>query len=71
LLDMIDRMLQFNPNNRITVNEALANSYFDDIREPEKEINADIPADFEFEYIENITAHQLRSLFVEEIMKYQ
>lgn len=71
ILDMIDRMLQFNPNNRLTVNEALGNAYFDEIREPEKETNADIPADFEFEYIENITAQQLRSLFVEEIMKYQ
>ena len=30
-------MLEFNPNNRITAEEAILDSYFDDIRLPEQE----------------------------------
>lgn len=47
------------------------NPYFDEVRDPRKEIEAAVPADFEFEYIENITAQQLRYYFVQEILTYE
>ena len=34
-IELLKKMLTFNPNKRITAEEALADSYFDDIRLPE------------------------------------
>lgn len=64
-------MLVFHPAKRIEVDEALNSPYFADIRDHNKEISANVPADFEFEYIEDITADQLRQYFVSEIRRYQ
>lgn len=36
-LELIKKMLEFNPNKRITAAEALKDAYFDDIRLPEQE----------------------------------
>ena len=36
-IELLYRMLDFNPNKRITAEEALADPYFDDIRLPEQE----------------------------------
>ena len=70
LIELMEQMIVFNPNKRMSCEEALRHPYFDEVREPSKEALAQVPADFEFERIENITAHQLREYFVEEIMKY-
>lgn len=37
-LDLLDRMLTFNPNNRITVDEALAHPYFSQYYDPADEV---------------------------------
>jgi hypothetical protein len=63
-------MLQFDPRRRIAVEQVLLNSYFDEVRNISTETEAEIPADFEFEDIEEITADQLRHYFIEEILKY-
>ena len=34
-IELLYRMLEFNPNKRISAAEALLNSYFDEIRLPE------------------------------------
>lgn len=70
VIQLMERMLLFDPRKRISVTEALASPYFDDIRDPSKELDAEVPADFEFEHIEDITAQQLRHYFIEEILKY-
>ncbi|CAG9331755.1 unnamed protein product [Blepharisma stoltei] len=70
LIDLMEQMILFNPRRRISCIEALRNPYFDDIRDQNKEIDAEVPADFEFEHIENITAQQLREFFIQEIMRY-
>jgi serine/threonine protein kinase len=33
-IDLLYRMLEFNPDKRISASEALSNDYFDDIRLP-------------------------------------
>lgn len=37
-LDLLDKMLTFNPNKRITVEEALAHSYLTQYYDPEDEV---------------------------------
>lgn len=39
-LDLLERMLTFNPNNRITVDEALAHPYFSQYYDPADEVCA-------------------------------
>ncbi len=50
-LDLLDKMLVFNPNKRITVDEALAHPYFKDLRNPQTETVCPKPFDFSFENI--------------------
>ena len=45
----MEKMLQFNPKNRITSEEALRDSYFDDIREADLEKGAEVPAELLFD----------------------
>lgn len=70
LIHLINSMLQFDPRRRITVDQVLESSYFDEVRDISTETEAEIPADFEFEDIEEMTADQLRHYFIEEILKY-
>lgn len=70
LIDLMENMILFNPRNRISCVEALHHPYFEVIKDSSKEIDAEVPADFEFEHIENITSHQLRDYFIQEIMRY-
>ena len=37
-LDLLDRMLTFNPNNRITVEQALAHPYLEQYYDPDDEV---------------------------------
>ena len=48
-LDLLDKMLTFNPNKRITVEEALAHPYLEQYYEPADEPVAQEP----FRYFEN------------------
>jgi len=70
LIEIMERMLVFDSRRRITLEEALSNPYFSDIRDLERERNAEVPADFEFEHVEAISLEQLRHYFVQEILKY-
>lgn len=38
-LDLLDKMLTFNPNNRITVEEALAHPYLEQYYDPADEVS--------------------------------
>lgn len=70
-LDLLEKILRFNPSNRITVNEALEHSYFKEVRDPNKEIEAEFNLEFEFEKDENLNMEKLRSLFVQVINSYK
>ena len=62
------KMLEFNPNKRITAAEAVMNDYFDDIRLPEQE-NVDPPKlTIEVDEFEDLTVDDLK-LQVYETLK--
>ena len=48
-LDLMDRMLTFNPNKRISVEEALAHPYLKSLHNPKSEAKCSRIFDFEFE----------------------
>ena len=70
LVEQIEHMVVFDPRKRISFEEALRIPFYEDVRDLTKERNAEVPADFEFEHVENITLEQLRQYFVQEIGKY-
>lgn len=70
-LDLLDKMLKFNPNKRITVNQALNHQFFADIKDPKKEVEADFNLEFEFEKDDNLTMKKLRTLFIQVINSYK
>ncbi len=50
-LDLMEKMLKFNPRKRITVDEALAHPYFTALHNPETEPACPEPFDFSFEQV--------------------
>ena len=70
-LDLLEKMLHFNPKKRITVNQSLDHSFFEEVRSTVKEIEADFNLEFEFEKDENLNMEKLRILFVQVINSYK
>ena len=70
-LDLLDKMLKFNPHKRITVNQSLEHPFFTEVRDPSKEVEADFNLEFEFEKDENLTMEKLRTLFIQVINSYK
>ena len=54
---MLSRMLHFNPNKRITVEEALAHPFLADRRDPSKEYVARTPMSAALESVGESTEH--------------
>jgi mitogen-activated protein kinase 1/3 len=69
-VDLMERMLQFNPKKRITVNEALAHPYFEKLHDPETEPECKQPFDFQFEQVK-MTKPILQSYMLEEIYHFR
>jgi len=70
-LDLLDKMLQFHPKKRITVEAALLHPYFDSVRGQYAEQDPVIPQgpgglDFSFEGDSSLTAAHYKRLIVEE-----
>ena len=65
-IDLLQRILIFNPYFRITIDEALAHPFFRKVRKTDKEVNSDKEVQIDFEK-ENLDKKKLRSLFMEEI----
>jgi mitogen-activated protein kinase 1/3 len=70
LISLMESMIIFNSNKRIDCEMALSHPYFDSIRDVNKEKKAEVPADFEFEHIPDITIARMREFFITEILKY-
>lgn len=71
-LDLLERMLAFNPAKRITVEEALKHPYLEPYHDPEDEpIAPPIPQGFfDFdEHKDQLSKEQLKELIYEEIMR--
>ena len=69
-IDLLGRMLVFNPYFRVSVNEALEHPFFKKVKKSEKEIMAAKEIQIEFEK-ENLDKKKLRSLFLEEIQYFK
>ena len=70
-LDLLQKMLIFDPHKRITVNECLEHPFFKSIRDPNKEEEASFNLEFEFENDNNLTVKKLRNLFMTVIKSYK
>ena len=70
-LDLLQKMLIFDPNKRITVKECLEHPFFKSVRDPSKEEEATFNLEFEFEDDNNLTIEKLRNLFITVIKSYK
>jgi serine/threonine protein kinase len=70
LVRLMEGMLQFDPSRRLSVKEALSNSYFDTIRDLDKEKDADFNLRHDFEENEDLTCEELRPYFLREILEF-
>jgi mitogen-activated protein kinase 1/3 len=66
-IDLLMKMLSFNPYFRITVNEALTHPYISKIRIKEKEVISEKKIKLDFEKAAELTEQTLRDLFLEEV----
>merc|ERR1712183_6597 len=64
-LDLLERMLTFNPNRRIKVEEALAHPYLEQYYDPQDEPVAQEPFRFEME-LDDLPKERLKQLIFEE-----
>ena len=64
-------MLEFDPRKRISAEEAIKDSYFDDIRLPDQEVRHSNEINLEFDEagMENMPMEELRKLIVAEMKK--
>ena len=70
-LDLLQKMLIFDPKKRITVQQSLEHPFFKNIRDPSKEEEATFNLEFEFEDDNNLTIEKLRNLFITVIKSYK
>ncbi|XP_038058935.1 mitogen-activated protein kinase 1-like [Patiria miniata] len=68
-LDLLDKMLTFNPDKRITVEDALKHPYLEQYHDPTDEPIAEEPFKFETE-LDDLPKEQLKELIFEEAKKF-
>jgi mitogen-activated protein kinase 1/3 len=68
-LDLLDKMLVFNPQKRWTVEECLAHPYFRELHNPEEEPQAPEPFDWSFDNFEP-TKELLQSMVYDEGLRF-
>ncbi|CAL8074196.1 unnamed protein product [Calicophoron daubneyi] len=68
-LDLLNRLLTFNPNTRITVEEALAHPYLECYYDPTDEPVAEKPFSFE-EELDDLPIPQLKKMIFQEVSQF-
>ncbi|CAI2361708.1 unnamed protein product [Moneuplotes crassus] len=66
-IDLLTKMLTFNPYYRITLNEILNHDFFASVRDLEKEITSPKEIAFDFEMEGDLSEKRLRELILEEV----
>ncbi|XP_061837714.1 mitogen-activated protein kinase 1 isoform X1 [Nerophis lumbriciformis] len=69
-LDLLDKMLTFNPHKRIEVEEALAHPYLEQYYDPTDEPVAEAPFKFDME-LDDLPKETLKELIFEETARFQ
>ncbi|XP_039188269.1 mitogen-activated protein kinase 1 [Crotalus tigris] len=69
-LDLLDKMLTFNPHKRIEVEEALAHPYLEQYYDPSDEPVAEAPFKFDME-LDDLPKEKLKELIFEETARFQ
>jgi mitogen-activated protein kinase 1/3 len=70
-LDLLSKMLIFDPNKRITLKECIEHPFFKDVRDTSIEEEASFNLEFEFEDDQNLNIDKLRNLFLAVIKSYK
>ena len=69
-VDLLNRMLQFNPYFRISVDEALNHAFFTRVRKAHKERESEVQISLDFES-ESLDRARLRQLFVDVMVDFE
>ena len=70
-IDLIKRMLTFNPQKRITVEQALAHPYLADLHFEEDEPSGEMVSAFDFDFESyDLSKEEYKTLIYDEIMLY-
>ena len=68
-LDLLDRMLAFDPSQRISVEEALEHRYLQIWHDASDEPAAPTTFDFGFEVVEDV--HEMRKMILDEVVRFR
>lgn len=72
-IDLLRRMLQFDPKHRITVQDALNHPFFSEFRDPAMEFTCPTPFNSDFEEVldRELTRERLSDMFLREMIDLQ
>ncbi len=70
-LDLLNKMLQYDPKERITAEQALNHKYFDDVHEPDDCPIFEGSIDFTFENDKKITLEKVKLMIIDEVNYYK
>ena len=68
-LDLLEKMLTFNPKKRYTVDQCMSHPYFEGLHDPEQEPITTTPFDWSFDAVE-LTKENLQSMIYDESLYY-
>lgn len=67
-IELLYKMLEFNPRKRIQAEDALKDSYFDEVRIPEQETFEEVDIDLTFDD-EDLSVEEVKQLVINEIKR--
>ena len=68
-LDLLEKMLTFNPKKRYTVDQCISHPYFEGLHDPEQEPITNTPFDWTFDAVK-LTKENLQSMIYDESLYY-